>query len=255
MKGGEHMHIKTAIITIGISAATLILPMVASAQTVTPAKGAARHEANLTRLNTACTNAINQRLSSLNSANTKINSLVKLSSTQKQQYSGEIATDISGLQGVQTKCTNDFNAGNVQSLRADYQSIFTQYRIYAEFLPQIHLLAASDTMSVTATKLSDLATKLQSRIQSANNPSNLTSLLSDMQAKISGANSQYTTVESQVEPLTPQSYDSNPSSTKATFQSARSDIQTGASDLKTSLSDAKQIIQALKLSNAPTPTP
>jgi len=249
------MHTKTAIITIGLSVAMLAVPVVASAQTVTPAKGAVRKEANLTRLNTACTNAINQRLSSLNSANTRINGLVKLSSTQKQQYSGEITTDISGLQGVQTKCTNDFNASNVQSLRADYQSVFTQYRIYAEFLPQVHLLTASDTMSVTQTKLSDLATKLQSRIQSAGNSSNLTSLLSDIQAKVSDANTQYTNVESQVESLTPQSYDSNPSGTKSTFQNARSEIQTGASDLKTALSDAKQIIQALKSSNATTPTP
>src|SRR5579863_3871225 len=109
------MHTKTAIITVGLSIVMLAMPVVVSAQTVTPAKGAARKEANLTRLNTACTNAINQRLFALNKANTRISGLVKLSSAQKQQYSGEITTDSSGLQGVQTKCTNDFNAGNVQS--------------------------------------------------------------------------------------------------------------------------------------------
>jgi len=249
------MHIKTAIITAGITIGMLAMPLVASAQSVTPARGAARKEANLTRLNTACTNAINQRISSLNTANTRVNGLVKLSSAQKQQYSSEIATDISGLQGVQTNCTNDFNAGNVQSLRSVYRSIFTQFRIYAEFLPQLHLLTASDTMSVTATKLSDLATKLQSRIQSAGNPSNLTSLLSSMQGSISDANNQYTTVESQVTSLNPQSYDTNSSGTDATFQSARADIKTGASDLKSALADAKQIIQTLISTNGPTPTP
>lgn len=235
--------------------AMLAMPIVASAQTVTPAKGAARKEANVSRLNTACTNAINQRVASLNNVNTRINGLVKLTSIQKQQYSGEITTDISGLQEIQTKCTNDFNVGNAQSLKADYQSIFTQYRVYAEFLPQMHLLAASDTMSVTATKLSDLATKLQSRIQSAGNPSDLTSLLSDMQSKVSDANNQYSTVESHITSLTPQNYDSNSSGTKSTLQGARTDIKTGSSDLKTALSDAKQILQALKSTSAPTPTP
>lgn len=255
MKGGEYMHLKTAIITASLLAGILALPFTASAQSVTPARGAGRRAANLSRISTLCTNAINQRVTSLNTANTRISGLIKLSSSQKQQYSGEVSSDISGLQGVQTQCTNDYNAGNIQSLRADYKSVFTQYRVYAEFLPQLHLLIASDTMGVTDTKLSDLATKLQSRIQSDGNPSNLTSLLSDMQTQVTNANNEYTTVQTQVTSLTPQSYDSNPTSTDSTLQGARGDIKTGASDLKTAFSDAKQIIQALESNNAPTPTP
>ncbi len=227
----------------------------AFAQSVTPElgkplRGAAR---NATTLDTLCTNAINQRLTSLNTIKTRVSNLVKLSDTQKQQFTSEITTDITALQALQTQCTTDFNAGNTTALKTDYHDIFTQYRIYAIFIPQVDLLAAADTMSVTATKLSDFATKLQSRIQSAGSPSNLTSLLSDMQAKISDANTQVNTINSSVTSLTPQSYNTDPGGSSATMKSARADLKTGRADLDTAWKDAKQILQGLKVTLTPTP--
>jgi len=187
---------------------------------------------------------------------TRLNGLQKLSSTQKQQYSSEVQTDITGLQQLLTQCTTDFNAGNLQALRSDYKSIFTQYRIYAVFLPQLRLLIASDTMGVTADNLSSLATKLQARIQTAGSPSSLTSLLADMQAKISDSQTQYKNVESMVTPLTPNSYNTDPNGTTATFKTARADIKQGGTDLQTAFSDAKQIVQSLKGStSSPTVMP
>src|SRR5579885_1985575 len=169
------MHIKTTVTTLGIAAVLLASPRMASAQTVTntPAGGrkAANQAARLTNLHTLADNAIAERLTSLNNASTRLNGLVKLSSDQKTQFSGEITTDVNGLTSLKAKADADTD---LPTLRTDYRSIFTTYRIYAEFLPQLHLLIASDTMGVTADKLSDLATKLQSRIQTAGNPSNLT---------------------------------------------------------------------------------
>lgn len=233
----------------------LATPMIASAQTVTSTpRGAlktANQAARLTTLHTQADTAIASRLTALNSALTRITSLVKLSAAQKTTYTGQINADITALTTLKSKADADID---VATLQADYKSIFTSYRVYAEFLPQLHLLVASDTMDVTADKLSDLAIKLQTRIQSAGSPSTLTSLLSDMQAKIADAKTQYGNVQTQITALTPQSYDSNPSGTAAALKTARTEIQTGSSDLKTAWADAKQILQALKVSTTITPS-
>ncbi|HEX8931562.1 MAG TPA: hypothetical protein VF810_00225 [Patescibacteria group bacterium] len=244
---------KKTIITLGLSLAILSMPFSASAQTITTGKTEAK-TANLSNLETKCTNDINMRFASLNKAETRINGLAKLTAAQKQQFISEINSDISGLQAVQTQCTNDFNAGNIKALRADYMSIFANFRVYYVFLPQLHLLIASDTMGVTADKLTDYATKLQDRIQKAGNPSNLTSLLADMQSKIADAEKQYSNVQAQVTPLTPQSWDTNPTGTKAILVNARSEIQIGAADLKAAHADAKQITEALEAETTPEPT-
>lgn len=240
---------KLTITSIGLGIVLLTFPLLIHAQTVTLAQNGNK-STRLNTVNTNCQNAISQRLTSLNSVQSRIPTLKRLSSSQQQQYSGEVSTNISGLQGVQTQCTNDFNGGNLPNLRNDYKSVFTTYRIYAEMLPQLHLLIASDTMGFTVNNLTTLYGKLQTRIQSEGNPSNLTTLLSDMNAKTTDAQTQYNNVESEVTSLTPTNYNSNPSGTTTTFQTARSEIKTGATDLQTAFSDAKQIVQILKSSNA-----
>jgi len=249
------MNIKTIFGAIGISVVFVTTPFVVFAQSTSPSPSGSIKAANLSKLNTECNNNINERLTSLNNANTRIAGLVKLSQDYKTEYSTEVNTDITGLQALQTQCTTDFNAGNILSLRADYKNIFLKYRVYAVFLPQLWNLIASDTMSITTSKLSDLAVKLQGRIQSAGNPSNLTTLLSDMKAKIADANTQYTSVEAQVTPLTPNSYNTDPTGTTAILKNARAEIKTGAGDLHSAWLDAKQIVQSLKLINQTSPTP
>lgn len=246
------IKIATSVIIVSV---LLSLPLGAFAQSTSPAPTGANKSSNLAKLNTNCTNSINERLASLNNASARINGLQKLAQNYKSQYLGEINADVSGLQALQTQCSADFNAGNVQALRKDYNNVFLQFRIYAVFLPQLWNLIASDTMGVTANKLSDLESKLQKRVQALGNQSNLLSLLSDMQAKISDANAQYSNVENQVSPLTPNSYNTNPTGTTAILKNARSEIKTGATDLQAAWKDAKQIVQALKAMKTTNPSP
>lgn len=246
------MNFKTCLALVSITGFSLLTPVSALAQ-IAPLSSSANQQTRISTLHTNCDNQINQRLTDLNNALTRMHSLVKLSDDQKSQFAGEIQTDITGLTALKAKCDADTD---LTTLKSDYKSIFTQYRVYAVFLPQIHLLIASDTMAVTNAQLSDLATKLQSRIQEAGNPSNLTSLLTDMQSKISDSHTQYQTIESQITPLTPNSFNTDPTGTKTTEQTARSELKTGVSDLHTAWSDAKQIVQILKsLKTQPSPTP
>lgn len=250
-EGVIYINLKLSLVALGLAGITLLTPAATFAQTATTSSKP-NEAARLATLHTNCDNQINQRLTDLNNALTRINGLVKLSADQKSQFAGEIQTDIAGLTALKTKCDADTD---LTTLKADDKLIFTQYRVYVVFLPQMHLLAASDTMTVTSSQLSDLATKLQSRIQEVNNPANLTSLLTDMKSKITDSQTQYQTVESQILPLTPNSFNTDPNGTKTTEQTARSEIKTGVSDLHIAWSDAKQIVQILKsLKTQPTPT-
>lgn len=245
-----NIRMKATLVVTGIIM-YLVFPGLILAQTASASPNSNQIQ-RLSDLHTKCDSDINQRLTGLNSAQSRISGLAKLSPAQKNQFSSEIQADVTGLTTLKTKCDGDTD---LKTLRADYQSVFTQFRIYAVFLPQLNLLAASDTMDVTTDKLSDLANKLQTRIQSAGNPSNLSSLLSDMNSKVTDARLQYQNVQSQITPLTPNSFNTDPNGTTSTEQNARSEIKTGASDLQAAFSDAKQIIQALKgMHNPPTPS-
>jgi len=235
------IDIKKNLLVLGVLGSLLVLPSAAFAQTASPTP--ATQAQRISDLHTKCDDAISQRLASLNSTSTRINGLAKLSASDKAKFSGEIATDLSGLTALKAKCDADTD---LATLRADYQSVFTQYRIYAVFLPQLNLLVASDTMSVTTDKLNTLATDLQARIQTAGNPSNLTTLLADMQAKIADAKTQYGNVESQITPLTPNSFNTDPNGTKTIETNARGEIKTGSADLKAAYQDALQIRTGLK---------
>ncbi len=249
----KNIKITTAVTIFGLIGSLVVNPLISYAQTITPTNGTNMSKADrLARFHTLCDNSVDQRVTVLNNALSRINGLKKLSQTQKSQFESQINTNITGLTSQKAKCDADTD---LPTLRTDYRNVFLQFRIYVVFLPQIHLLVASDTMGVTADKLNDLANKLQDRINKAGNPSNLTTLLADMQSKIAYAESQYSTVQSMITPITPSSYNQDPNGTKAIEQTARGDIKTGASDLQGAFSDAKQIIQALKALNiSTTPT-
>lgn len=243
--------------TVGILGFVTILscnPAVMYAQSTSPSVTGAKHAGtNLDTLKTKGDQLIQQRLTTLNTFLQNITAAKRLSATDKATFTTNINNAISGLTSLKAKIDGDTDA---VTAKADVQSIFLTYRVYAEFDPSTHLLASADTMTTTSDMLTTLATKLQARISAAQASGHdvtvLNTLLADMNAKISDAKTQYTNVESQVSPLTPANYNSNPSGTKATLQTARGEIQTGRTDLRTALSDAKQILAGLKAFKATT---
>ena len=202
------------------------------AQTTRP-KAAANQETRITTIKTRSDTEIDKRLTSLNNALSKISGAKKLSTGDKTKFSAEIQTDIANLTALKTKIDADTD---LTTLRADAKTIFTDFRVYAIFLPQIHLLAAADTMGVTADNLTAISTKLASRIQT-----NQQSTLDDMNAKITDAKTQYAAVEAEIVGLTPANFPAT-----SALTDARNKIKAGAADLKTAVADAKQIRNGLK---------
>ncbi len=249
--------VKKIISIIGLSAVLALNPGLAFAQSSPAGSPASRRlenqETRLTRLHARCDQEVNVRINNLNGLNTAVGNLKKLPSAQISQFQNEIQTDINGLTSLKAKCDADTDA---PTLISDIKSIFTNFRVYAVFMPQVRLLAAADRMGVTVDLFSDYANKLQYRINQQGNPANLTALLTDMNAKIADAKTQYTNVINLISPLSPSSFPgSNP-----TLKSARTDLKTGYADLRAAFQDSKQIRQGLKslggtsITSSPSPT-
>lgn len=233
---------RTIITSTLLFGATTLFPLVAFAQPKLASQSAEKQDARLAAIKTRADSEIEKRLTSLQAAQTKITAATKLSSQDKTTFSTEIQKDITDLTTLKAKIDADTD---LTTLKADAKTIFTDFRVYAVFLPQVHELAAVDAMGVTADNLTTLSAKLQTRIQEAssagNNVTQIQTWLTDMNAKIADAKTQYAAVETEIASLTPASYPAT-----STLQDARSKIKTGSQDLKAAFNDAKQIINALK---------
>lgn len=253
------MNKKYIISTLSLSALLLTSTTVSFAQTATsPAYPRARHEmqinknttapnANLTTVQQRADQLITQRIASLQMMLTKIDGIKRLTAAQKSQLTTNITNDIAGLNTLKTKIDADTD---VATALTDTKSIYTTFRVYAEFEPQTGILTASDALSKTIDQLTLLATKLQTRISSAsaagNNVTTLTPLLSDMQAKIADAKTQVVNAQNSVSSLTPSNFNASPSGTHTTFINSHNWMSIARNDLRIALQDAMKIIAGLK---------
>jgi hypothetical protein len=212
------------------------------AQSPSPKEGILS-EARMTIIKTRADSQIEMRLASLNAALSRISNVKRLSDDQKNTFTGEIQTDIADLTALKTKIDADTD---IKTLTSDAKSLFTDYRVYAVFLPQIHEIISTDIIEITATNLTAIAGKLSERIQamqaSGKSVADLQGFLTDMQAKIADAQTQGTAAFNEIVSLTPSSYPGSGSILK----DARTKIRTATGDLKAALVDAKLIRAGLK---------
>lgn len=200
-------------------------------------------EARMTIIKTRADSQIEMRLSSLNTAMTKIGEVKRLTADEQTTFSNEIQQDITALTALKTKIDADTD---VATLKTDATAIYSDYRVYAVFLPQIHEIISTDIIKITATNLTTIAGKLSERIQemqsSGKSAADLQGFLTDMQAKIADAQAQGTAAFNEIVSLTPGSYPGSSSILK----DARTKIKTATSDLKAAFVDAKLIRAGLK---------
>lgn len=185
---------------------------------------------------------IQKRINSLTELLTKINTLKHLTPTQKEKFTTSIQAEITSLNTLSSKIQSDTDPA---ILKTDVQSIVTSYRVYAVYIPQIRLLAGANSILEATMKLSSLSARLSERITTAQTNGTDTAalevLLTDMNSKITDANTQANAIITNITPLTPDGYPSN----KIILQNAKTNLQTAIQDIKTALLDARQIIQGL----------
>ena len=193
---------------------------------------------------------ITRRVTFLNQLISDINGIQKLSSSEKADLQSQIQTQIDGLNTLQTKISSDTD---ITTLRADVKSIITNYYIFVFFRVKISLLVAVDRLNTAEGNFSGIYTKLQARINQAqtagNDVTGLNSLLSDMNAKLTDANTQYQAAETELVALTAGGYPGN----RTSLQDARAKIKVGVTDLRTAFQDAAKIINELRTLKIQTP--
>jgi hypothetical protein len=186
---------------------------------------------------------ITRRLATLNTLSGKISSAAKLNAADRNTLSSEVTTETSGLTALKTKLDADTT---VADARADAQSIIDGYRVYALVVPKVNLVKTADDQQVAEDKLSVLATKLQSRIDTAKTAGkNVTSLqngLTAMSGKISAAQTISASLETSVVSLQPSDYNSNHS----VLSGDRNQLKTAQNDIQAAVQASSTIITGLK---------
>lgn len=210
----------------------------------TPSAGKANKEQQaISRIKDRSNKEIRRRIDSLNKLILRINEMKKISKEQKAILISQIQTQITDLNTLKTKIDGDTD---LQTIKTDAQSIVKSYRIYALFIPKIHILATSDRMLDTIDKTSTVAAKLNTRIsetkRKGEDVSNLELIYSDMLSKIADAKTQAQNAIDLVTPLTPEGYPGN----KTSLMEARKMLMTGRQDLQDARIDARKIVNELK---------
>lgn len=186
---------------------------------------------------------ITRRLTTLSTLSTKISSASHLTADDKTALAGEVSTETTNLTTLKTKLDAETTLAGA---RADAQSIFNGYRVYALVVPKIALIRTADGLQATEAKLTALAPKLQARISAAqaNHKSvgDLQAKLSDMITQTATAQTTSTAVEAKVLPLQPSDYNSD----HTLLSGYRNQLQTAHTANQTAIADAKAIVAALK---------
>lgn len=249
MKSQNIKSLNLAISTVLATAGLVLVPISvnAAAASGTPATTSATTSTNdaskvqqiITRGNTEIT----RRLTTLGTLSASVNAATKLTPTDKTNLLSEINSEISGLTSLKTQldATTD-----ITSARASAQSIFSDYRVYALVVPKVALVKAADSQQTTETKLTDLATKLQTRLSAAQssgkNVATLQSELSDMTSKTNAAQSVSSNIETTVAELQPSDYNSDHS----ILSGDRDQLKAAQANITAAITDAKNIISGLK---------
>lgn len=210
-------------------------------QTASPSAG--NSQSTLNTLRTKADAEIDRRTLALTNLITKLGTLKKVTPDQRTTFTTNIQTEITNLKTLRTKIDADTD---VTTLKTDVGSIITSYRVFALYLPQVSMLAASDKVLNIIDTITPITGKLQTRIQqkqtAGQSVASMQATLTDLQTKLTDASTQANSVITNITPLAPTGYPGN----KPALQNARAMLQTAFQDLKTVSSDAKTIIQALK---------
>jgi hypothetical protein len=110
---------------------------------------------------TAAEAAITARLTDLSARVTLINSSPALTAGDKSALLSEITSTTSGLQTLATTIANETS---VAAFRTEVAGIYSNFRVYALVLPQVHLVRATDELAtVVVPALQKVEQALQAR--------------------------------------------------------------------------------------------
>ncbi len=210
-------------------------------------------ETVIERARTRAEQEIDRRAQMLGAFATRIGN-GRISDADKSSLQATMQEQINDLQTLKSQIASD---ASTTTLKTAIQSIGKSYRIFALVMPQGAVMAAADRVNQVAAQMQALSGKLQTRISSATgDTAALSTALSDLNAKVSDAQTQAQAAVSEVSALKPDNGDQAVfKSNHAALQDAHKKLQAAQKDLAAARHDAATIVQGLhSLSSTATST-
>lgn len=186
---------------------------------------------------------IARRLAQLAKLNGLITSAKKLSTSDRATLTSQVSSEVTGLTTLKAQLDAETTYAAAVT---DAKSIFNDYRVYALITPKVHLVKVADDQQVNEADLAALATKLQSRITTAQaqgkSVTALQTALTDMNAKVKAAQGISGTVEAAVINLQPSDFNSN----HTVLSGDAAQLQAAHADNQAAYQDAATIVAGLK---------
>jgi len=186
---------------------------------------------------------IDRRISALNKIAVRADKMKKLSGQSKSALKTEIEVNISSLEAMKTKVQGDTDA---EVLKADAKTIAESFKVYAFYMPKIHILTSADSTLLTLDKLSKIVDKLEAKITTAEtagkDATSLKTQLIEMKAKIESAKTKANTIITNVLALKLADYPGN----KTALQNNRQSLKGVREDIIAAKQTGVKILTALK---------
>jgi hypothetical protein len=203
--------------------------------------------ARLTDLKARADQAVKDRITQLDTVSGRLNG-AGVDCGQNADVLGQLANDRTGLQALDATIQAETDATKA---RAEYRSIFTDFRIYWLQTPKTHEVAACDRGSKAGATLSSVRQKIQSRVDEAKakgyDVTTAQAAVDDMGAKLTAASTSAGQASSSVADLQPDRGDQAVlSSNFAALSAGRQNLHTAWSDLQAARHDARTAIDDLK---------
>jgi hypothetical protein len=224
------------------TATACVAVTVAATVPASAAVAAAPPPSGLAAIQAAGARATSDRVTALTSAITRIQANLQLGYDDKDTAVETLQRDVTAMHELDAKIAADTDEATA---RADYQSVFTGYRVYVLAIPQAHLAIAADCITAVAVpKLTDAQHRLAAALagpDAAKNTPQLQAELADMAAKIDAAGNVLDGVASAALAATPARWNAD----HGVLAPQRSAIATATADVAAARADAAAILAVL----------
>jgi len=186
---------------------------------------------------------IDRRVTALTAASKVIDKTEKLSATDKQTLTAEVTSATSGLAALKTKLSAETT---LVAARTDAQSILTGYRVYALLLPKARLVKVADGQIALEAKFTALSAKFMERFAelkaAGRDTGTLEATLSNMNTKVTDAQTISIAIQAKVIVLQPSDYNSD----HTILTGVRDQLKSAHDKLVAARADAKTIVDGIK---------
>ena len=229
-----------ALLATSLTAAALV------AATATPALAATGDDpttgpgSTLAAIQKAGEKATDKRIRALEAAITRVEGNDRLTDDDRATILATLNADLDGMHDLATQIASDTTKAEAA---ADYEDIFTEYRVFAVALPQSMYAAGADALTGSAIpRLHDAYDKLEARLADGDSTPELEALLADMQQKIQDAEAGSDGLAADALAVSPDDW----SADHTVLADIRMQLREAARDARDAARDGRQIAEALK---------